>query len=63
MAKVNYQFEKRQRDVAKKQKQEEKRQQKIANKAAANAELPHANLTKEIQLPDGHPGEPGKIST
>lgn len=33
MAKPNYSFEKRQRDLAKKQKQEEKRQQKLANKA------------------------------
>ncbi len=34
MAKPNYQYEKRQRDLAKKKKQEEKRQQKLANKAA-----------------------------
>lgn len=33
LAKPNYSFEKRQRDLAKKQKQEEKRQQKLANKA------------------------------
>jgi hypothetical protein len=36
MAKPNYQFEKRQRDLAKKKKQEEKRRQKLANKAAAD---------------------------
>ena len=36
MAKPNYQFEKRQRDLAKKRKQEEKRQAKLANKAANN---------------------------
>lgn len=36
MAKPNYQFEKRQRDLAKKAKQEEKRQQKLANKAASD---------------------------
>ena len=35
MAKPNYSFEKRQRDLAKKQKQEEKRQKKLAAKAAA----------------------------
>lgn len=35
MAKPNYQFEKRQRDLAKKQKQEEKRRQKLAGKAAS----------------------------
>lgn len=34
MAKPNYQFEKRQRDLAKKSKQEEKRRQKLAAKAA-----------------------------
>lgn len=33
MAKPNYQFEKRQRDLAKKQKQEQKRRQKLAGKA------------------------------
>lgn len=32
MAKPNYQFEKRQRDLAKKSKQEEKRRQKLAAK-------------------------------
>jgi hypothetical protein len=36
LAKPNYQFEKRQRDLAKKRKQEEKRQQKLADKAAAD---------------------------
>jgi hypothetical protein len=34
LAKPNYQYEKRQRDLAKKKKQEEKRQQKLANKSA-----------------------------
>ena len=38
MAKPNYQFEKRQRDLAKKAKQEEKRQQKLSNKAAGDSE-------------------------
>ena len=38
MAKPNYQFEKRQRDLAKKSKQDEKRRQKLANKAAAPAD-------------------------
>jgi len=36
LAKTNYQFEKRQRDLAKKQKQEEKRRQKFADTAAAD---------------------------
>lgn len=35
MAKPNYGFEKRQRDLRKKQKQEEKRQRKLAGKNAA----------------------------
>ena len=35
MAKPNYQYEKRQRDLAKKQKQEEKRRQKLAGKTTA----------------------------
>ncbi len=34
LAKPNYQFEKRQRDLAKKSKQEEKRRQKLTDKAA-----------------------------
>lgn len=37
LAKPNYQFERRQRDLAKKQKQEEKRRQKLAGKTAATA--------------------------
>jgi hypothetical protein len=37
LAKPNYQFEKRQRDLAKKHKQEEKQRQKLANKAAADS--------------------------
>ncbi len=40
MAKPNYSFEKRQRDLAKKAKQEEKRQQKLANKAAGIEDEP-----------------------
>ncbi|MCK9285188.1 MAG: hypothetical protein M0P39_13010 [Rhodocyclaceae bacterium] len=40
MAKPNYQFEKRQRDLAKKSKQEEKRRQKLADKAGAEELAP-----------------------
>ena len=36
LAKPNYQFEKRQRDLAKKSKQEEKRRLKLAGKTAAD---------------------------
>lgn len=35
MAKINYQFDKRQRDLARKKKQEDKRLKKQARKAAA----------------------------
>lgn len=38
MAKPNYQFERRQRDLAKKQKQEEKRQRKLAARLPADGE-------------------------
>ena len=38
MAKPNYKFDKRQRDLAKQKKQEEKRQKKLAKKAAEAAE-------------------------
>ncbi len=37
MAKPNYQFEKRQRDLAKKSKQEEKRRQKQAEKPGGSS--------------------------
>ena len=40
MAKPNYQFERRQRDLAKKKKQEEKRQRKLAAKAPAGDDSP-----------------------
>ncbi len=36
MAKPNYQFEKRQRDLAKKKKQDEKRQRKLDKKDVAS---------------------------
>ena len=38
MAKPNYQFEKRQKELAKKRKQEEKRLQKLADKAAGSGD-------------------------
>lgn len=58
MAKPNYQFEKRQRDLAKKQKQEDKRQQKLANKNA-EAEASHGDLSKNAAIPDRDSTEPG----
>ncbi|MGB8855574.1 MAG: hypothetical protein WCC58_02765 [Burkholderiales bacterium] len=55
MAKPNYQFEKRQRDLAKKSKQEAKRQQKLADKAAGivteDAE-PEDGIAAEIPDPN-----------
>lgn len=61
LAKPNYQFEKRQRDLAKKSKQEAKRQQKLADKAAGivteDAE-PDAGSAAEI--PDPNAGAKAK---
>ncbi|MGH8370409.1 MAG: hypothetical protein ACRESC_05455 [Gammaproteobacteria bacterium] len=37
MAKANYKYDKRQRDIAKQKKQEEKRQKKLAKKAEAGS--------------------------
>lgn len=56
MAKPNYQFEKRQRDLAKKQRQEEKRQQKLANKASEAGD-PLVNPTEQNPLPEQHNAE------
>jgi len=42
MAKTNYSFEKRQKEIAKKQKQEEKRQRKISPKG----EQPQEDIPK-----------------
>ncbi len=51
MAKPNYQFEKRQRDLAKKSKQEEKRRQKLA---AKTAEVPGEAVSERVEsLPSG----------
>ncbi len=47
MAKPNYQYEKRQRDLAKKKKQEEKKQRK----------LDKSNVSPEEETPD-QPAEP-----
>jgi hypothetical protein len=60
VAKPNYQFEKRQRDLAKKLKQEEKRQQKLANKTA-DAEAPQADQAEETLSSDRHGVGPGTV--
>jgi hypothetical protein len=51
LATPNYQFEKRQRDLAKKAKQEEKRRQKLAGKAAADQPAPPADETTPAVVP------------
>ena len=43
LAKPNYSFEKRQRELAKKKKQEQKRQQRLANKAGPETSTPPAD--------------------
>jgi hypothetical protein len=44
LAKPNYQFEKRQRDLANKNKQEEKRQKKLERSQAASSAAPEQSL-------------------
>lgn len=56
MAKPNYGFEKRQRDLKKKRKQEEKRQRKLAGKNAAKGDGPETSTDQ----PD--PEAPGNVS-
>jgi hypothetical protein len=64
LAKTNYQFEKRQRDLAKKRKQEEKRLRKLAAKGPAEtdgAETSAGPPRSEQSDPAGIPAEnPGK---
>jgi hypothetical protein len=55
MAKPNYQFEKRQRDLAKKAKQEEKRRQKLAGKAATAEDGPVASSSAPDEAPPASP--------
>ena len=43
MAKPNYQFEKRQKELAKKKKKEEKRLRKLGENPAPEQEAPEAN--------------------
>ena len=50
--KTNYQFERRQRDLAKKKKQEEKRQRKLAGKLPADGEPGASPDQPEAQAPD-----------
>jgi hypothetical protein len=58
LAKTNYRFEKRQRDMAKKRKQEEKRQRKLAAKAGSESDVDPGDGS--VQLPESPPSaEPG----
>lgn len=52
MAKTNYQFERRQRDLAKKKKQEEKRLRKLAAKNPADGGPEASPEQPEPQSPD-----------
>ena len=51
MAKTNYSFEKRQRELAKKKKKDEKRQQKAALNESQSADVQPAADGEEKQLP------------
>ncbi len=53
LATPNYQFEKRQRDLAKKAKQEEKRRQKLAGKAAADQPASPPDEATPAVVPSG----------
>jgi len=56
LAKPNYSFEKRQREMAKKKKKEEKDRDKAARKAAG---LPPVADEPEEAEPSTEPGQPG----
>ena len=67
MAKTNYQFEKRQRDLAKKRKQEEKRQRKLAAKVSAESENAESSTDRPQPTPpeaagEAAPNSPGRNS-
>ena len=55
MAKTNYQFERRQRDLAKRQKKEEKRQRKLAAKLPADGDPGSSPEQPEPQSTDAGP--------
>lgn len=52
MAKPNYQFEKRQKDLAKKKKNEEKRQRKLEKKNAQSAGTPDQPANEDQKDPE-----------
>ena len=51
LAKPNYQFEKRQRDLANKKKKEEKRQKKLEKSQASSSPDPDQTLHPEADQP------------
>lgn len=60
MAKPNYAFAKRQRDLAKKQKKEEKQHRKVGTTDTPLSEdLPQEDLPQEGQLPSPGDDTPG----
>jgi len=58
LVKPNYSFEKRQRDLAKKSKQEEKRQRKLAGRATDDGGGPDAAPDPTKTPPSGDGGPP-----
>lgn len=59
MAKPNYQFEKRQKELAKKKKQEEKRRQKLAGNAATDSQ--EVSAMPPETMPSGSDGDVAAI--
>jgi hypothetical protein len=60
MAKVNYAFEKRQKELAKKKKREEKMARKAEAKAAAEKEAGGTPAGTDEQKSEGEAGEEGQ---
>ena len=58
MAKPNYQFEKRQRDLAKKKKQEEKRLRKLAGKSLPGDDSPEDSAAEPPEPQKDGPSNP-----
>jgi hypothetical protein len=52
LAKPNYQFEKRQKDIAKKKKNEEKRQRKLDKKNIQSSENPEQSPDEKTRDPE-----------
>ncbi|MFW6324529.1 MAG: hypothetical protein ACOC0U_05635 [Desulfovibrionales bacterium] len=59
MAKPNYKFQKRQKDMAKKKKKEEKLQRKLEKKQAGDVESEEPSVDDEVQGEDNPDEAPG----